>query len=220
MPTGGGKSLCFQLPAIISKGITIVISPLISLIHDQVKALRGFGIYATFLGAGQNDLENSEILTQLTLEKPQLKILYISPEKINYNERKNQTMKALKTAYANKTLTRIVIDEAHCVSQWGHEFRPDYHKLDVFKESFPELPIIALTATATKKTYLDVMEKLKMKNVAFFTQSFNRPNLFYQILPKTNSVVEDIVRFIKKQKRFWNYLLSFKKRLRINFTNS
>ncbi|XP_066329336.1 ATP-dependent DNA helicase Q-like 4A [Miscanthus floridulus] len=192
MPTGGGKSLTYQLPALISAGLTLVVCPLVSLIQDQIMHLSQANIPATYLSGNLDWPEQQEILRDLELCR--YKLLYVTPEKIARSG-------ALSTVLGNLNkqghLSRIVIDEAHCVSQWGHDFRPDYKSLGVLKQNFPKTPVLALTATATARVKEDVVQALALENCIVFKQSFNRPNLRYYIRPKTKKCVEDIDLFIR-----------------------
>jgi bloom syndrome protein len=202
MPTGGGKSLCYQLPAIIhtgrTQGVTIVISPLISLMQDQVAHLQKLNIQA-FLVNSECTAEHRQMVFQALSDhnvQTFIQLLYVTPEMLS----KSQAMiSKFQDLHRRKRLARIVIDEAHCVSQWGHDFRPDYKALGECREKFPGVPVMALTATATENVKFDVIHNLGMDGCNIFTQSFNRPNLTYTILPKTkgNKILEDIAGRIK-----------------------
>ncbi len=176
MPTGGGKSLCFQLPALLRTGTAVVISPLISLMKDQVDAARENGIAAVFMNSSQDQQELAELQRKLT--RGQVKLLYIAPERFAM-PRFIETLKSIPLAL-------FAIDEAHCISEWGHDFRPDYLALSSIPLQFPGIPIAAFTATATKKVQQDIIRKLGLRNPHEVRASFNRPNLFYQVEPKTN----------------------------------
>ena len=179
MPTGGGKSLCYQIPALIFEGVTIVLSPLIALMKDQVDALRVNGISAAFLNSTQSSQEQSEIMGQL--KNNQLKLLYLAPERLLGRE--GQFIEFLK----HIQVSLFAIDEAHCISQWGHDFRPEYLLLAKLKQELPEVPVIALTATADKLTQKDILNKLDLKSPKTFLASFNRANIAYYVEPKKNS---------------------------------
>ncbi|MEJ5995999.1 DNA helicase RecQ [Pedobacter sp. Du54] len=190
MPTGGGKSICYQLPALMSEGTAIVISPLIALMKNQVDQLRAFGgsdSIAHFLNSSLNKAEITQVKSDLL--GGQTKLLYVAPESLAKLEN-IEFLRLLKISF-------VAVDEAHCISEWGHDFRPEYRKIrQVISGLGEEIPIIALTATATPKVQQDIIKNLQMTDATLFKSSFNRPNLFYEIRPKKD-VIKEIIRYIK-----------------------
>ena len=187
MPTGGGKSICYQLPALLKEGTAVVVSPLISLMKDQVESLQANGIAARALNSNNNDTEN--MILRRDCMQGKVKILYISPERL---------MLELNFLLKDMNVSLFAIDEAHCISQWGHDFRPEYTQLKAIREQFPHIPIVALTATADKITRQDIVKQLELKNPKIFISSFDRPNLSldvrrgYQQKEKTRTILEFI----------------------------
>ena len=188
MPTGGGKSICYQIPAVTTEGITVVVSPLISLMKDQVEALRANGISAAFLNSSQSYSESQVIENQLFENK--IKLIYVSPEKA--------VSQSFMPLLKNLKITLIAVDEAHCISSWGHDFRPEYAQLGFLKQQFPKIPIIALTATADKLTRKDILEKLNLQDPSVFVSSFDRPNLSLEVRPGQKRM-EQILEFVKSR---------------------
>jgi ATP-dependent DNA helicase RecQ len=180
MPTGGGKSLCYQIPALVREGTGVVISPLIALMQDQVDALELLGVRAAFLNSTQDVDERRRV--EAALVAGELDLVYLAPERL----RLESTLALLDRA----TIALFAIDEAHCVSQWGHDFRPDYLALSVLHERWPTVPRIALTATATDATRRDIVERLKLQDAAVYVASFDRPNIQYRIEPKNQAFAQ------------------------------
>jgi ATP-dependent DNA helicase RecQ len=191
MPTGGGKSLCYQLPALVQEGTAIVISPLIALMKNQVDALRGISTENGIAHVLNSSLTKGEVNQVMSdIQNGVTKLLYMAPESLT----KDDYIDFLK----NQKVSFVAIDEAHCISEWGHDFRPEYRNLKNIIKKIDDVPIIGLTATATPKVQEDILKNLSIPNAKTFKASFNRPNLFYDIRPKTKDVEKDIIRFIKQ----------------------
>jgi ATP-dependent DNA helicase RecQ len=192
MPTGGGKSLCYQLPALITEGTAIIVSPLIALMKNQVDAIRGISDHdgvAHVLNSSLNKTEVKQVKEDII--NGVTKLLYVAPESLT----KAEHVEFLRTV----TISFMAVDEAHCISEWGHDFRPEYRNLrHIIKRIGDNIPIIGLTATATPKVQEDILKSLDIQNATTFKASFNRPNLYYEIRPKTKTVDADIIRFVKK----------------------
>ncbi len=188
LPTGGGKSLCFQLPALLQTGLTVVVSPLIALMKDQVDQLQAAGVAATFLNS---TLDADEARSRLRgLHRGEWRLLYVAPERLmldNWQE----NLKAWN-------VTAIAIDEAHCISEWGHDFRPEYRQIAKLRDLLPTVPVMALTATATGRVREDIIRHLKLRDPATFVASFNRPNLSYRVIPK-DQPAKQIIDFVRQR---------------------
>jgi ATP-dependent DNA helicase RecQ len=191
MPTGGGKSLCYQLPALIKPGTAIIISPLIALMKNQVDSIRSFGTETNVAHFMNSSLTKQEIAqVKKDIVAGDTKLLYVAPETIT-KEENIEFLKSIEISF-------YAIDEAHCISEWGHDFRPEYRRLRPIIEAIGQkVPVIALTATATPKVQQDIQKNLAMADATLFKASFNRPNLYYEVRPKTKNVVKDIIKFIK-----------------------
>ncbi|RSS79034.1 DNA helicase RecQ, partial [Streptomyces sp. WAC06614] len=188
MPTGGGKSLCYQIPALVREGTGVVISPLIALMQDQVDALTALGVRAGFLNSTQDPYERQAV--EQAFLAGALDLLYLAPERL----RTEGTQRLLDRG----TVSLFAIDEAHCVSQWGHDFRPDYLALSMLHERWPEVPRIALTATATEATHAEIASRLGLQDARHFVASFDRPNIQYRIVPK-NSALKQLLELIRTE---------------------
>ncbi|WP_084361588.1 DNA helicase RecQ [Herbiconiux solani] len=186
MPTGAGKSLCYQVPSLVRPGTGVVVSPLIALMHDQVEAMKAVGVKAAFLNSTQDAAERAEV--ESAYLAGELDLLYVAPERLS--------SEATKRFLENGEIALFAIDEAHCVSQWGHDFRPDYLALAELAERWPTVPRIALTATATEATHKEITQRLSMGKARHFVASFDRPNIQYRIDPK-NEVRKQLLSFIK-----------------------
>jgi ATP-dependent DNA helicase RecQ len=188
MPTGGGKSLCFQLPALIRQGLTIVVSPLISLMKDQVDALQTSGIAATYLNS---TLDRHEATARWRgLHCGEYRMLYVAPERL--------MLDTFLERAVNWNIAQFAIDEAHCISEWGHDFLPDYRELKKLRTHFPDVPMMALTATATERVRADIVKQLKLREAGCYVASFNRPNLTYRVVPKA-APYEQLLEFIRSR---------------------
>ena len=192
MPTGGGKSLCFQLPALLRKGLTVVVSPLIALMQDQVQSLRNNGIGATFL--------NSTLTTYQVRSREEailsgkVKLLYVAPERLL----SDRFLPFIDLVQHQIGIASFAIDDAHCVSEWGHDFRPDYRQLSSLRQRYPTVPTIALTATATDRVRSDIIQQLNLTKPIIHVASFNRPNLFYDVQPKQKQPYNQLKQLVTK----------------------
>jgi len=188
MPTGAGKSLCFQLPALMRDGLTIVVSPLIALMKDQVDALQTSGIPATYLNSTLNKEEAKA--RWRGLHRGEYRMLYVAPERLMLDTFLERAL--------NWDIAQFAIDEAHCISEWGHDFRPEYRELKKLRKHLPDVPIMALTATATERVRADIIKELKLRDPRVYAASFNRPNLTYRVVPKTTAY-EQLLTFIRSR---------------------
>lgn len=193
MPTGGGKSLCFQLPALLKPGLTVVVSPLIALMQDQVDALRDNGIAATFLNSS---LSLPEVRSRETaILNGKVKLLYAAPERL-LGER---FLSFLDTVRSRIGISALAIDEAHCVSEWGHDFRPEYRQLQQLRRRYPDIPTLALTATATKRVQQDIIQQLALRQPGIHVASFDRPNLYYEVQPRQRQSYNQLLKLVRSQ---------------------
>src|SRR3982074_2357351 len=188
MPTGGGKSLCYQLPALLREGTALVVSPLIALMQDQVAALKQLGVRAAFLNSSLDAREAHA--TEDALRNGELDLLYVAPERL--------MMPRMLEVLAQSKLALFAIDEAHCVSQWGHDFRPEYLQLSPLHARFPGVPRIALTATADPQTRDEIVRRLALEEASIFVSSFDRPNIRYTIIDKREPRTQ-LLRFIREE---------------------
>ncbi|MDE6458261.1 MAG: RecQ family ATP-dependent DNA helicase, partial [Muribaculum sp.] len=192
MPTGGGKSLCYQLPALMMEGTAIVISPLIALMKNQVDAMRNFSEddnVAHFLNSSLNKTAIDQVKNDILAKKT--KLLYVAPESLT----KEDNIEFLKTV----PISFYAVDEAHCISEWGHDFRPEYRRIRPIINEISRRPVIALTATATPKVQHDIQKNLGMQGAVVYKSAFHRKNLYYEVRPKTANIDRDIIKFIKSQ---------------------
>lgn len=188
MPTGGGKSLCFQLPALLRPGVCIVVSPLIALMQDQVRLLQDNGIEATFINSS---LQRAEVARRFArLDRGELKLLYVAPERLLQAEFEGEVLPRVHAAHG---ISSLVVDEAHCVSEWGHDFRPEYRQLHRLRARFGDIPIAAFTATATERVRQDIVRQLALREPSVHVASFNRPNLHYSVRPKTKDTYKEVL---------------------------
>ena len=211
MPTGGGKSLCYQLPALLMEGTAVIISPLIALMKNQVDAMRGFceeDAVAHFLNSSLSRTRLEEVKDDI--RQGRTKLLYIAPESLQKKENVELLSQVPISFYA--------IDEAHCISEWGHDFRPEYRRIRALVQEIDRRPIMALTATATPKVQHDILKTLGIDQAKVFQSSFNRPNLLYRILPKTSEVERDIVRYILSNPKKSGIVYCMRRTQVMNFT--
>ena len=194
MPTGGGKSLCFQLPALLRPGVMVVVSPLIALMQDQVRLLRDNGIAAAFLNSSLSARESSDTLSALL--KGEIRLVYLAPERLLMPDFLSGFLPRLKEAQG---LSGFTIDEAHCVSEWGHDFRPEYRQMHQLREHFPDVPVFAFTATATGRVRQDIVHQLGLVEPSVHVSSFNRPNLHYAVSAKDGRTYNEVLDRARKR---------------------
>src|SRR5213080_1787783 len=190
LPTGGGKSLCFQLPALTREGLTVVVSPLIALMKDQVDALQAAGVAATFLNSSLAAGESRPRLHGL--HNGEFRLLYVAPERL--------MLSGFIEDLQRWNVNLFAIDEAHCISEWGHDFRPEYRQLATLRDRFPDVPVMALTATATERVRRDVVVQLRLRSAGCYVASFNRPNLTYRVAAKAGAYGQ-ILSFVRARPR-------------------
>jgi ATP-dependent DNA helicase RecQ len=193
MPTGGGKSLCFQLPALVRPGICIVVSPLIALMQDQVRQLQNNGIEATFINSSLERAEASRRLARL--QRGEIKLVYVAPERLLQSAFLEDVLPRLQAAHG---ISSLVVDEAHCVSDWGHDFRPEYRQLHLMRAQFADVPIAAFTATATDRVRQDIVRQLDLRDPRIHVASFNRPNLHYAVRPKSRATYPELLEHARR----------------------
>ena len=191
MPTGGGKSLCFQLPALLKPGLTVVVSPLIALMQDQVDALQDNGIGATFLNSSLNWEEVRS--REAAILNGKIKLLYVAPERLLGEK----FLPFLNKVRSHIGISAFAIDEAHCVSEWGHDFRPEYRQMRQLRQRYPDIPILALTATATGRVRQDIIQQLTLREPGIHVASFNRPNLYYEVQPKERQSYNQLLKKVR-----------------------
>ena len=189
MPTGGGKSLCYQIPGLVKQGVCLVVSPLISLMEDQTLSLTRIGVRSSFLSANTSRDDATVTYRELSDPSASLKFLFVTPERVSKSKK---LISCLEKAHAQSLLSLIVVDEVHCASQWGHDFRPDYKKLSILKLQFPSVPILGLTATATGQVLADVEDILSLSSPRLLRTGFNRRNLFFEVRAKPEQLLKQV----------------------------
>ncbi|MGF1672094.1 MAG: RecQ family ATP-dependent DNA helicase, partial [Rivularia sp. (in: cyanobacteria)] len=192
MPTGGGKSLCFQLPALMKAGLTVVVSPLIALMQDQVDGLRKNGIAATFLNSSVSP--HQARIREQAIMSGKVKLLYVAPERL-LSER---FLPLLDLVHHQIGISAFAIDEAHCVSEWGHDFRPEYRQMISLRQRYPNVPMWGLTATATERVRADIIKQLGLNQPSIHVASFNRQNLYYEVRPKKKTAYVELLELIRE----------------------